>query len=213
MSKLAVAVVLTAVVALANTDAKAAGTWCAFYDSSTYNCGFHSYQQCYAHDLRQWRLVPAQLFRTEQQRPPVEPGHAQLGLGRSRSGNPHGQARHGRTAIIARRANRPSLRSGVRSGKTGLDRVPQPLALFQGLLGVHCKSRPRAFHVTEQRPHPWVRLVRRHRMTFSSVNPAFERIQHRRPLTKLLADMSRKLARSPSVIRLDHANFDVPPSG
>jgi hypothetical protein len=48
MSKLAVAVVLTAVVALANTDAKAAGTWCAFYDSSTYNCGFHSYQQCYA---------------------------------------------------------------------------------------------------------------------------------------------------------------------
>ena len=21
--------------------------WCAFYDSSTYNCGFHSYAQCY----------------------------------------------------------------------------------------------------------------------------------------------------------------------
>jgi hypothetical protein len=24
-----------------------AGAWCAFYDSSTYNCGFHSYAQCY----------------------------------------------------------------------------------------------------------------------------------------------------------------------
>ena len=24
-----------------------AGPWCAFYDSSTYNCGFHSFQQCY----------------------------------------------------------------------------------------------------------------------------------------------------------------------
>ena len=25
-----------------------AGSWCLFYDASTYNCGFHSYQQCYA---------------------------------------------------------------------------------------------------------------------------------------------------------------------
>jgi hypothetical protein len=25
-----------------------AGPWCAFYDSSTYNCGFHNYAQCYA---------------------------------------------------------------------------------------------------------------------------------------------------------------------
>ena len=23
-----------------------AGSWCAFYDASTYNCGFNSYQQC-----------------------------------------------------------------------------------------------------------------------------------------------------------------------
>jgi hypothetical protein len=23
-----------------------AAAWCAFYDSSTYNCGFHTYQQC-----------------------------------------------------------------------------------------------------------------------------------------------------------------------
>ncbi len=23
-----------------------AGSWCAYYDHSTYNCGFHSYQQC-----------------------------------------------------------------------------------------------------------------------------------------------------------------------
>lgn len=27
-------------------SAKADGSWCAFYDQSTYNCGFHSYQQC-----------------------------------------------------------------------------------------------------------------------------------------------------------------------
>jgi hypothetical protein len=26
--------------------AQAAGSWCAFYDASTYNCGFHSFEQC-----------------------------------------------------------------------------------------------------------------------------------------------------------------------
>lgn len=25
-----------------------AGTWCSFYDASTYNCGFNSYAQCLA---------------------------------------------------------------------------------------------------------------------------------------------------------------------
>jgi hypothetical protein len=25
-----------------------AGSWCVFYDFSTYNCGFHSYAQCHA---------------------------------------------------------------------------------------------------------------------------------------------------------------------
>jgi hypothetical protein len=29
-------------------SARADGPWCAFYDVSTYNCGFHSYQQCLA---------------------------------------------------------------------------------------------------------------------------------------------------------------------
>jgi hypothetical protein len=34
---------------LAGTGTSAhAGSWCVFYDASTYNCGFHSYQQCYA---------------------------------------------------------------------------------------------------------------------------------------------------------------------
>jgi hypothetical protein len=28
--------------------AYADGSWCAFYDPSTYNCGFYSYDQCYA---------------------------------------------------------------------------------------------------------------------------------------------------------------------
>jgi hypothetical protein len=47
MSKLVRALLLTTVVAVACTEAHAAGTWCAFYDSSTYNCGFHTDQQCY----------------------------------------------------------------------------------------------------------------------------------------------------------------------
>src|SRR5262249_22986432 len=29
------------------TSARADGPWCAFYDVSTYNCGFYSWQQCY----------------------------------------------------------------------------------------------------------------------------------------------------------------------
>jgi hypothetical protein len=33
---------------LIGTSAKADGPWCAFYGPSTYNCGFHSYEQCYA---------------------------------------------------------------------------------------------------------------------------------------------------------------------
>jgi hypothetical protein len=35
--------------ALAGTGSGAqAGPWCAFYDPSTYNCGFHSFEQCLA---------------------------------------------------------------------------------------------------------------------------------------------------------------------
>jgi Protein of unknown function (DUF3551) len=30
------------------TDARAQGAWCVFYDASTYNCGFSTYQQCLA---------------------------------------------------------------------------------------------------------------------------------------------------------------------
>jgi hypothetical protein len=47
MNKLASGLILTALVAGPSTGAQA-GPWCAFYDSSTYNCGFHSYAQCYA---------------------------------------------------------------------------------------------------------------------------------------------------------------------
>jgi hypothetical protein len=31
----------------AGSSAHADGPWCAFYDVSTYNCGFYSYEQCY----------------------------------------------------------------------------------------------------------------------------------------------------------------------
>ena len=47
MSKLACGLVLPFVMVGSGTSAQA-GPWCAFYDSSTYNCGFHSYAQCYA---------------------------------------------------------------------------------------------------------------------------------------------------------------------
>jgi hypothetical protein len=47
MSKLACGLVVMFVVVGSSTAAPA-GPWCAFYDSSTYNCGFHNYAQCYA---------------------------------------------------------------------------------------------------------------------------------------------------------------------
>ena len=47
MRKLASGLVLTFALVGSGTSAQA-GPWCAFYDSSTYNCGFHSYAQCYA---------------------------------------------------------------------------------------------------------------------------------------------------------------------
>ena len=47
MSKWIGAAALLFVVSGTGSSAQA-GPWCAFYDASTYNCGFHSYQQCYA---------------------------------------------------------------------------------------------------------------------------------------------------------------------
>jgi hypothetical protein len=48
MNKMIVgAAALLAVSAAATTSAQAA-PWCAFYGSSTYNCGFHSFEQCQA---------------------------------------------------------------------------------------------------------------------------------------------------------------------
>ena len=29
------------------SSAHADGPWCTFYDASTYNCGFYSFEQCY----------------------------------------------------------------------------------------------------------------------------------------------------------------------
>ena len=31
----------------AGSSARADGPWCAFYDASTYNCGFYSFEQYY----------------------------------------------------------------------------------------------------------------------------------------------------------------------
>ncbi|HKH02681.1 MAG TPA: DUF3551 domain-containing protein [Bradyrhizobium sp.] len=38
---------LAAMLIEARLEAKA-GSWCSFYDASTYNCGFNSYAQCMA---------------------------------------------------------------------------------------------------------------------------------------------------------------------
>jgi hypothetical protein len=59
MSKLIVGMALSLAASLSVSSAEA-GSWCAFYDSSTYNCGFHSFQQCYA---TIYGNVPTQLFR------------------------------------------------------------------------------------------------------------------------------------------------------
>ena len=47
MTKLIVGLALL-LIAGSGTGAQAAGSWCAFYDASTYNCGFHSFEQCLA---------------------------------------------------------------------------------------------------------------------------------------------------------------------
>jgi hypothetical protein len=47
MKKLIGAFGLLFLTAGTGTSAQAA-SWCAYYDISTYNCGFHSYQQCLA---------------------------------------------------------------------------------------------------------------------------------------------------------------------
>jgi hypothetical protein len=45
MNKLIGGLALLFLIGGTGTGANAA-PWCAFYDPSTYNCGFHSYQQC-----------------------------------------------------------------------------------------------------------------------------------------------------------------------
>jgi Protein of unknown function (DUF3551) len=48
MSRLIGVIALLALLDGAGSSARADGPWCAFYDYSTYNCGFYSYEQCYA---------------------------------------------------------------------------------------------------------------------------------------------------------------------
>jgi hypothetical protein len=46
MTKLIAGLALLFLIGGGGTGAQAAGSWCAFYDASTYNCGFHSFEQC-----------------------------------------------------------------------------------------------------------------------------------------------------------------------
>ena len=43
---LLLAVLVTAAINIAATTTVRAGAWCIWYDWSTYNCGFRTYQQC-----------------------------------------------------------------------------------------------------------------------------------------------------------------------
>ena len=47
MHKLIGALALLVLVGGTGSSAHADGPWCAFYDASTYNCGFYSFEQCY----------------------------------------------------------------------------------------------------------------------------------------------------------------------
>jgi hypothetical protein len=47
MNKLIAGLALALAVGASGSSAQA-GPWCAFYGPSTYNCGFQTYQQCYA---------------------------------------------------------------------------------------------------------------------------------------------------------------------
>lgn len=47
MNKLIGAFALLFLIGGTGTSANA-GSWCVFYDPSTYNCGFNTFQQCYA---------------------------------------------------------------------------------------------------------------------------------------------------------------------
>ena len=47
MNKLIGGIALLFLIGGAGSSAHADGPWCAFYDVSTYNCGFYSFEQCY----------------------------------------------------------------------------------------------------------------------------------------------------------------------
>jgi hypothetical protein len=47
MNKLVGGIALSLLVGGTGTSAQA-GPWCAYYDFSTYNCGFHTFEQCLA---------------------------------------------------------------------------------------------------------------------------------------------------------------------
>ena len=47
MTKLIAGIALFFLFAGAGSTAHADGSWCVFYDVSTYNCGFSSWEQCY----------------------------------------------------------------------------------------------------------------------------------------------------------------------
>ena len=47
MTKRISGIALLLLVTAFGSSAHADGPWCVFYDASTYNCGFYSWEQCY----------------------------------------------------------------------------------------------------------------------------------------------------------------------
>ena len=64
------AVLLGAMLGLLPRQAQA-GTWCSFYDASTYNCGFNSYEQCLANISGVGGVCQRNFFENTRYAPPA----------------------------------------------------------------------------------------------------------------------------------------------
>ena len=87
MTKLIGAMTLLFLVGGTGSSARADGPWCAFYDFSTYNCGFYSYEQCYATVFGNGGSCRPNFFQGYGVSRPIQNGAPQPAPKRKRSGN------------------------------------------------------------------------------------------------------------------------------
>ena len=72
MNKLICGVALLLFSGGAGSSAYADGPWCNFYDVSTYNCGFYSYEQCYENMRGVGGWCQPNIFRSNRAERPTE---------------------------------------------------------------------------------------------------------------------------------------------